>query len=431
MGQTLPKAVESIVVKRRGGDAFRVGFAEMNGWRLTMEDANVIFMQASWGFFGVFDGHGGSECSAYVAQSLTEELGKCPGEPPKDDAAMKALALKVDAEFLETGQCSGSTGTFAIVTPQAGGRVQLRVGNIGDSRVLLGRADGTMVEGEGTDGGLTNDHKPNYPVERARIERNGGRVEEPQGGGPGVARVNGELAVSRAFGDRQFKETGGPEPEERPVTADPEFVTVECDPTDFIILVCDGISEGDFPNREVVKYAAEKLREGSQADPGAAAAAICKRALERNSRDNLSCMIVLLGGGEAAGPEAELLPGPVDSIGDDNFRKAYAAMAEHVGLSLAQAVELRYDMLQKLVAAPDCDRAATFEMEKFDVGPPEELGPAGSPTRLEWFERWITQMQSEGDDAALPLPPSLLQMLGGPSAAAQLAGQLGGAGADP
>merc|ERR1719330_439062 len=179
---------------------------------------------------------------------------------------MKALAFKLDREFLDTKARSGSTATFVIVTVpnETVGNYGLRVGNIGDSRVLLGRADGTMVEGKGTDEGLPNDHKPNYPSERARIERNGGRVVSAMGG---VARVNGELAVSRAFGDSQFKETGGPGPEERPVTADPEMTSLDCSATDFIILVCDGISEGDFPNREVVRFAAEKMREGSRADP--------------------------------------------------------------------------------------------------------------------------------------------------------------------
>merc|ERR1740121_2310075 len=137
---------------------------------------------------------------------------------------MTELALKLDKEYLESGQPSGSTGTFVIITTPAtaDGTYDLRVGNIGDSRVLLGRNDGTMVEGDGTDGGLTTDHKPDYPDERSRIERNGGRVEVPSPGAPGCARVNGELAVSRAFGDAQFKETG-PCPEEHPVTADPEF----------------------------------------------------------------------------------------------------------------------------------------------------------------------------------------------------------------
>lgn len=452
MGNALPKAVESVVVKRFGGSAFRVGFAEMNGWRTSMEDAHVVFMQDSWGFFGVFDGHGGSQCSTFVAQRLVEELRKAPDEPPQDDGAMKSLALRLDAEFLDTGQSSGSTGTFAIVKApeEAGGRYCLRVGNVGDSRVLLARQDGTMIEGEGTDGGLTTDHKPDYPGERARIERNGGRVEAAMGG---VARVNGELAVSRAFGDSQFKETGGPGPEERPVTANPEFVTLECDPSDFVIFVCDGISEGEFPNREVVKLASEQLwkKGNKQVDPGAAAAAVCRRALERGSRDNLSVMILMLGGGEVPGEKCEFLAGPLDSVGDAGFRTAYAAMAEHAGLTLAQAAELRHGYLQKMLAEPgraaaeagprvvageeEVDREALArELDKFDGGPAEEDGPVGSDDRIAWFENWLISMQEGGgggeSDAACTIPPGLLQMLGSPQirqALAMNSGQSGGA----
>merc|ERR1719330_1578016 len=146
------------------------------------------------------------------------------------------------------------------------GRYDLRVGNIGDSRVLLGRADGTIVDGGGTDGGLTTDHKPDLESERARIERTGGSVQMVTG----VARVNGDLAVSRSFGDAPHKETGGPAQEDHPVSAEPEFTELwTCDPTDFILLVCDGISEGTFPNREVVELAAERLRQqGDKPDPG-------------------------------------------------------------------------------------------------------------------------------------------------------------------
>ena len=41
--------------------------------------------------------------------------------------------------------------------------------NVGDSRAILSRA-GTAID-------LTKDHKPNDPVERARIESLGGRVD--------------------------------------------------------------------------------------------------------------------------------------------------------------------------------------------------------------------------------------------------------------
>merc|ERR1719504_502098 len=114
--------------------------------------------------------------------------------------------LRLDREFLATGTPSGSTGTFAIVSKaDDDGQYGVRVGNIGDSRVLLGCTDGSMVVGRGTDGALTTDHKPDHPDERARIERTGGEVKFVQT----VARVNGDLAVSRSFGDAQYKRTGG------------------------------------------------------------------------------------------------------------------------------------------------------------------------------------------------------------------------------
>merc|ERR1719464_161707 len=180
MGPVLPKPVTAVVVKRQASKLFRAGIAEMNGWRKNMEDAHLIFMPEDWGFFGVFDGHGGDQCSRFVASRLMEEL---ESGAPESDAAVKDLALRIDREFLDRNEPSGSTGTFAIVRPPAEGEGQflLRVGNIGDSRVLLGRADGTLVEGPGTDGGLTTDHKPDHPSERARIERTGGHVEMVQG----------------------------------------------------------------------------------------------------------------------------------------------------------------------------------------------------------------------------------------------------------
>ena len=53
---------------------------------------------------------------------------------------------------------------------------------------------------------LTIDHKPDHPSERERIERTGGHIQEVMG----VFRVNGALAVGRAYGDAKYKQTGGP-----------------------------------------------------------------------------------------------------------------------------------------------------------------------------------------------------------------------------
>ena len=102
-----------LMIRRVGGTAFRVGFAEMNGWRPSMEDAHVIYAQDTWGFFGVFDGHGGDQCSCFIARRISEELAQ--SGMPEDDAAVTALALTLDKEFLDSNQPSGSTGTFVIV----------------------------------------------------------------------------------------------------------------------------------------------------------------------------------------------------------------------------------------------------------------------------------------------------------------------------
>jgi serine/threonine protein phosphatase PrpC len=77
------------------------------------------------------------------------------------------------------------------------------------------------------------------------------------------------------------------------VTANPEMGHFECDGTDFLLIVCDGVSEGQFPNPAVCQLAAQILRE-TNGDAGKACEAVCHRAVETNSKDNISCMIVMM-----------------------------------------------------------------------------------------------------------------------------------------
>lgn len=418
MGHDISVPVTSVVVRRAGGASFRVGFAEMAGWRPTMEDAHAILIQENWAFFGIFDGHGGDQCSKFIARRFLEELGK--GVPSGVDD-MKAMALRLDADFLATKQDSGSTGTFVLVHAPSEplGKYVLHVGNVGDSRVLLCHSDGTMVEGPGTDGALTCDHKPDHPSERERIEKAGCRVDCKSA----VARVNGDLAVSRAFGDARFKCNDAIPPEQQAVCASPEMATFECNHTDILILVCDGISEGAFPNRDVARLAAGCLRRGSAvrlgagdlrrgdaADLGQAAAAACRRALKSGSKDNLSCMVISFDGGHVSGASVELLPGPIDVRAGDGFFERYGAMAARADLSLAESVCLRYDCLKDDIfeaqfEADDSDGASDIndvsmnglssELADFGEGPPPSLA-RGSADRVRWFENWLKQFRTMG-----------------------------------
>merc|ERR1719199_2041219 len=92
---------------------------------------------------------------------------------------------------------------MTVFGPDENMRLRLFCANVGDSRAVLGRIDGTAVR-------LTEDHKPNLPAEKKRIQAKGGAVAEiagcwramlPQTRKMGIVG----LAVSRALGDFQFK----------------------------------------------------------------------------------------------------------------------------------------------------------------------------------------------------------------------------------
>merc|ERR1719502_391517 len=102
--------------------------------------------------------------------------------------------------------------------------------NAGDSRAVLCRA-GKQIE-------LSFDHKPKSETEKSQIEAAGGYLEDT----PGGARVNGNLNLSRAIGDLEYKKNKDIGPEAQIICSTPDFLYKELTPEDeFVILACDGI----------------------------------------------------------------------------------------------------------------------------------------------------------------------------------------------
>ena len=66
----------------------------------------------------------------------------------------------------------------------------------------------------------TVDHKPDDPEETRRIEASGGFVSLPPQ--TYIPRVNGQLALSRAFGDFQLKMSKNKQQHEQAVITDPD-----------------------------------------------------------------------------------------------------------------------------------------------------------------------------------------------------------------
>ena len=87
-------------------------------------------------------------------------------------------------------------------------------------------------------------------MELNRIEKAGGSVS--------WGRVNGNLNLSRAMGDMEYKNNAKLPPEEQMITAFPDVLRIPNENLDFIIMGCDGIWEVKS-NEDMVKWIQKRL----------------------------------------------------------------------------------------------------------------------------------------------------------------------------
>lgn len=106
-----------------------------------------------------------------------------------------------------------------------------------------------------------------FTAENARIVSAGGFVE--------FGRVNGNLALSRAIGDFEFKQNFSLEPEEQIVTADPEIIQhIISGEEEFLVLACDGIWDC-LSNQQVVDFVRRGIANGKELKD------ICEQGMDR------------------------------------------------------------------------------------------------------------------------------------------------------
>jgi serine/threonine protein phosphatase PrpC/serine/threonine protein kinase len=156
--------------------------------------------------YGVFDGHLGKFVAKFLVSSffvaLKRSIGMtCYGE--QDVLTVECVEKSLRRTFSFVDQLildslwednkSGSTGTV-FLRVKGDNEDSLVVGSVGDSRAVL------CCDSGGNPVQMSSDHKPNVPEEQSRIEANGGFVEKR-----GVWRVQGQLAISRSFGDKELK----------------------------------------------------------------------------------------------------------------------------------------------------------------------------------------------------------------------------------
>lgn len=312
------------------------GEAMLQGPRDSMEDYTTVVPDGRCGFLValLFDGHAGSAAADWLSsrlydlfsEAVTDEI--LDARPEEEACEVQGLdtstglccpmglstvlshsfetADKQLLEYLaglEDEECrmAGTTATVALVR-----RDKIIVANVGDSRAVLCR------NGQALD--LTTEHRvfgsgPVVESEVARVEAAGGWVDD--------GRVCDIIAVSRAFGDAQFKEASGREEMlqfgvevgqwdqefadsvefvSSPVVATPDVTELVLKDTDeFVVIASDGLWDV-MPSRDVIQVARNNFKRRATAQE--VAEKLADLAMKRHTTDNVGIIVVDLGGGK-------------------------------------------------------------------------------------------------------------------------------------
>ncbi|KAJ0229420.1 protein phosphatase 2C 13 [Hirschfeldia incana] len=283
--------------------AIRSGsFADIRD-RDTMEDEHICIDDLSThlssrsfslpsAFYGVFDGHGGSEASLYMKENLTRLFFQDAVFPEMlstivddfflqelESSHRKAFAL-ADLAMADESIVRASCGTTALTALIIGRH--LVVANAGDCRAVLCRR-GVAVD-------MSFDHRSTYEAERRRVEGLGGYFED--------GYLNGVLAVTRAIGDWELK---SPSSSSSPLISDPEIrQLVLTEEDEFLILACDGIWDV-LSSQNAVSNVRQGLRR--HGDPRQCAMELGKEAARLNSSDNLTVVVVCFSSVVSSSPQ--------------------------------------------------------------------------------------------------------------------------------
>ncbi|CAI9089352.1 OLC1v1023915C1 [Oldenlandia corymbosa var. corymbosa] len=215
------------------------------------------------GLFAIFDGHMGHDVAKYLQAHLFDNILKEHDFWTNIEDAIKRAYEATDKVILEQSIKLGKGGSTAVTAILINGE-KLVVANVGDSRAIMSK--------KGVAEQLSVDHEPS--MEKEIIESKGGFVSKIPGD---VPRVDGQLAVARAFGDKSLK---------RHLSSEPDITVKIIDhDVELIILASDGLWKV-MSNQEAID-SIKNIK-----DPNSAAKILVEEAVSRKSRDDISCIVV-------------------------------------------------------------------------------------------------------------------------------------------
>ena len=276
-------------------------------------------------YFAIFDGHGGEECSEFLKNNYLNYLIEDKNFPFDIKISMIETCQKIEEDFfkqkcsdnLEESDKSGSCALIAVIFDN-----KIYIANIGDSRAIMSMNGGVKIKQ------LTTDHKPENIKEYERAIKNGSKIylDDNDEVDRDISKLNfvkdkadlekkieikqknteekifrvypSDLAVMRTIGDiKAKKKEFGALP--GTVINTPDIFVYDLNGSvDFIVMGCDGIFD-DLSNQEIINAAwlvfknrgKEKNYDINELTKEACDI-VMKFALEKQTSDNLSCIII-------------------------------------------------------------------------------------------------------------------------------------------
>uniref|UniRef100_A0A9J7Z5M3 protein-serine/threonine phosphatase n=2 Tax=Cyprinus carpio TaxID=7962 RepID=A0A9J7Z5M3_CYPCA len=334
-----------------GNESMHFGFAAMQGWRVSMEDAHncIPELDDETAMFAVYDGHGGEEvalyCSKYLPDIIKEQKAYKDGKLQK---ALEDAFLAIDARITteevikelvqiagrpqdetekvadeddgyeeddenssendeeddtEEGEEEDTDEEEEMCLPGMDGKEEpgsdsgttAVVALIRGKQLIVANAGDSrcVVSEKGKAVDMSYDHKPEDELELTRIKNAGGKVTMD-------GRVNGGLNLSRAIGDHFYKRNKTLPPEEQMISSLPDVkVLTLSEDHEFMVIACDGIWNV-MSSQEVVDFVNERLK--TEAGKNRPLSAIIEELLDHclapdtsgdgTGCDNMTCIII-------------------------------------------------------------------------------------------------------------------------------------------
>ena len=306
----------------------------MQGWTIRQEDTHISEIsqgaEKNIDIFGIFDGHNGNEISRFVSyhfmkelinnenfkkgnlqqsfrenfirmdeimqtQEGIEEIKTLARKSKKEDqeqlkkqpqdqiSHITPLIEKKDTESNKIIMDSGCTACVLCIDEK---NRKLYYINAGISRIVNFK--------NGTAFAKTVDHRPDLESEKTRIYKADGWVESE--------RVNGNLNISRMFGNISYKQNKNLKPEQQIITANPDIVVEDLKKdVDFIIIASDGIWDC-LSNQEVCDFVAKKFKENKDIKISGIIEEIMDNIIDKTlsmtdfsyfGKDNMTCIVIV------------------------------------------------------------------------------------------------------------------------------------------